>query len=86
MGETLSQKIEGFRERQKEIMVLDAQVGEKRRELQAEFEQKDAELQKELREKLKSYKDDMRAAFGIADGDNANVLDFMAAIEKVRDL
>lgn len=53
----------------------------------AEFEKEQKEimdLERQLHNRVEEYKAQMRATFGIADGDKTNVLDLVKAIKKIQ--
>jgi Skp family chaperone for outer membrane proteins len=94
---TLVDKIAEFKARQKKIMELHAEFVaksdafgaecESRMEaIKTEYEVKKAELAAEFEKEKAFYKADLKAQFGITDGDQANILDVVELILRVKDL
>lgn len=90
----VAEKIASFKERQAEIMKLDAQYNIKVDELKqdcenridaikTEFEVKKAELSAEPSKAIEQYKADLKAEFGVTDGERANILDIVQLIDRV---
>lgn len=48
-----------------------------------EYQEKIIKMEHELRSEAEKYKAEMKAAFGLADGENANVLSLIEAMQKV---
>jgi hypothetical protein len=80
MHETLNQKIEYFKTKQLELVQLANETAEKTLPLKQQV----TELERPLIVKGQEYRAEMKAAFGLADGENANVLELIEAIAKVR--
>ena len=88
------QVIESFKSRQQTILDLNAAFikeadafGEECQAridaIKAEFETKKAELGAEFEKAKTSYKADLKAAFGVTDGESANILDLVQLIHRV---
>lgn len=86
--------IESFKARQKIILDLNAEFVKRADEfgeecqsrieaIKTEFEVKKAELGAEFEKAKEAYKSDMKAAFGVTDGENANILDLVQLIHRV---
>lgn len=86
--------IESFKVRQQTILDLNVEFVKKSDEfgedcqsrieaIKTEFEVKKAELGAEFEKAKASYKADLKAAFGVTDGESANILDLVQLIYRV---
>lgn len=44
------------------------------------------DLQRETQEQMNKYKAEMKATFGLADGDQTNVLELISTIKKIKEM
>lgn len=90
----LKEKISSFKARQQKIMQLSAQYVAKVDEIstecqnridaiKTEFETRKAEASSEFEKEKDSYKADLKTAFGVTDGESANILDLVQLIGRV---
>jgi hypothetical protein len=88
-------KISEFRERQQEIIDLNAAFETAKDRIRKEYETEKAELdrkydlklqeaQSELKSKVNAYNFDMKDVFGICDTDRTNLLDLFAAVARIQ--
>jgi uncharacterized small protein (DUF1192 family) len=91
---SVSDKVQEFKARQTKIIaindafnekmeVLGAEFDEKVNALKSEFELKKAEISTELDKETAAYKADLKAAFGVTDGEKLNVLDMVEMINRI---
>jgi hypothetical protein len=91
---TLDEQISAFKEKQAKIMDLhrqyDAALTDVKTDcetrikaIETEFETKKAELAVELDRSKAEYCASMKEAFGVADGENANILDVVQLVRRV---
>lgn len=90
----LSDKVASFKERQTNIMILHDemtkavnalgdQCQERVNAINTEFEVKKAEFGQALEAAKTSYKADLKEAFGVTDGESANILDLVQLIHRL---
>ena len=90
----VASKIASFKERQSQILALSAEFEEASGALaddcqgridaiKTEFEVKKAELASELEKAKEAYKADVKAAFGVTDGEPLNIVQMVEFIHRV---
>lgn len=89
----LEQKITYFKQLQTEIMELHKEAESKTHALESEFKEKvtaleieyttkNNEVTRELDNKKEKYRAELKATFGMTDGEKTNVLDVIQAVQK----
>ena len=90
----LEQKLTYFKQKQTEILALEAEVMPKRQALQKEGNEKIQAVQEEYTQKMnelnapliaagEKYKAELKAFCGITDGEKTNVLELLSAFAKL---
>jgi uncharacterized small protein (DUF1192 family) len=91
---SVSDKVQEFKARQTKIIGLNdeynqamdkvnTEFDDRLAALKNEFELKKAETSAELDKETAAYKADMKAAFGVTDGERTNILDVVELITRV---